>query len=97
MKRFACMLIDGYRLGISSFLHVLGGPGCGCRFVPSCSEYAREAIELHGVWRGGWLALCRILRCHPWGRWGYDPVPGSHPETPLARGEGKVSNHFSPH
>ncbi len=46
-----------------------------CRFTPSCSAYAREAIEVHGAVSGGWLALKRILRCHPWGGYGYDPVP----------------------
>jgi putative membrane protein insertion efficiency factor len=46
-----------------------------CRFAPSCSEYAREAIERHGVATGGWLAVRRLLRCHPWGGSGYDPVP----------------------
>ena len=46
-----------------------------CRFAPSCSEYAAEAIQLHGVARGGWLALRRLLRCHPWGGDGFDPVP----------------------
>lgn len=47
-----------------------------CRYHPTCSEYARRALERHGVVRGGWLALRRILRCHPWGGRGYDPVPG---------------------
>ncbi len=46
-----------------------------CRYTPSCSAYAREAIEVHGAGRGGWLALKRILRCHPWGGFGHDPVP----------------------
>ena len=46
-----------------------------CRFTPSCSQYAIEAIEKHGAIRGGWLATKRILRCHPWGGHGYDPVP----------------------
>ncbi|MDZ7640590.1 MAG: membrane protein insertion efficiency factor YidD [Desulfurivibrio sp.] len=45
-----------------------------CRFVPSCSEYAREAITSYGVWRGGWLAFKRILRCHPFCRGGFDPL-----------------------
>jgi putative membrane protein insertion efficiency factor len=46
-----------------------------CRHTPSCSGYAREAIERHGVFRGGWLALRRLLRCHPLGTSGFDPVP----------------------
>lgn len=46
-----------------------------CRYVPTCSEYARTAVERHGPWRGGWLAVRRVLRCHPLGGRGYDPVP----------------------
>ena len=46
-----------------------------CRFVPTCSEYAMEAIEKHGAAKGGWLALRRILKCHPFHKGGYDPVP----------------------
>lgn len=46
-----------------------------CRFVPSCSEYTSEAVEMHGLWRGGWLAVRRISRCNPWGGHGLDPVP----------------------
>ena len=46
-----------------------------CRYFPSCSAYAIEAVETHGAWRGGWLAVRRLLRCHPWGGSGVDPVP----------------------
>ena len=46
-----------------------------CRFVPTCSAYGIEAVERHGGLRGGALAAARVLRCHPWGRFGYDPVP----------------------
>lgn len=46
-----------------------------CRYFPTCSEYAVEAIELHGVGRGAWLATRRLLRCHPFGSFGFDPVP----------------------
>ncbi|GHT39540.1 putative membrane protein insertion efficiency factor [Bacteroidia bacterium] len=46
-----------------------------CRFTPTCSEYAIAAIQKHGALKGSWLAFRRILRCHPWGGYGYDPVP----------------------
>jgi len=50
-------------------------PAGGCRFHPSCSAYAMDAVDTHGAARGGWLALKRIVRCHPWGPSGFDPVP----------------------
>lgn len=49
--------------------------GHNCRFEPTCSRYALEALEKHGAVRGGWLMIRRILRCNPWGGMGYDPVP----------------------
>ena len=62
-------LVLVYRYGVSP---LLGRP---CRFQPTCSEYALEALHRHGVWRGSLLAATRIARCHPWGGSGYDPVP----------------------
>lgn len=62
-------LILGYRHVVSPFL-----PG-SCRYHPSCSAYALQAVARFGAVRGGWLALKRVLRCNPWGGWGYDPVP----------------------
>jgi putative membrane protein insertion efficiency factor len=70
LKRVLLSMIGFYRKGISP----LTPPSC--RFVPSCSAYAEEAIREHGALRGGWLAARRILRCHPFGGHGYDPVPG---------------------
>lgn len=58
-----------YRLSISPLLPP------SCRFTPTCSEYAIEALRRHGPFKGSWLALRRISRCHPWGGSGYDPVP----------------------
>lgn len=60
---------------ITAYQAVRAGKPSPCRFVPSCSAYAVEAIELHGVLRGGWLALRRLSRCHPLGGRGFDPVP----------------------
>ncbi|MDD3370587.1 MAG: membrane protein insertion efficiency factor YidD [Alphaproteobacteria bacterium] len=66
---FLRALIWIYRHSLSAFM------GRQCRFLPTCSAYADEAIRVHGAIRGGWLALKRISRCHPWGGHGYDPVP----------------------
>lgn len=72
MKRFLLWLIDFYRKGISP----LTPPSC--RFIPTCSQYAMQAIEKYGALKGGWLALRRLLKCHPFHRQKtieYDPVP----------------------
>ena len=69
MRKFLVYLIRAYRYLVSPLL------GNNCRFYPSCSCYAEDAVARHGVLRGGWLALRRLLRCHPWHAGGCDPVP----------------------
>jgi len=70
LRRLVVLPIRVYQWTISPILPR------SCRFMPGCSEYAAEAILAHGPLTGGWLGLRRILRCHPWGGHGYDPVPG---------------------
>lgn len=69
MKKLLLLLVKFYQ----EFISPLKPPSC--RYVPTCSEYAREAIEKYGSCRGSWLAIKRLLRCHPWHKGGYDPVP----------------------
>lgn len=69
MRKIFVLIIQGYRLLLSPFLI------SSCRFYPSCSEYAQQAIMEHGVLRGLWLAIKRLGRCHPWHAGGIDPVP----------------------
>jgi hypothetical protein len=64
-----------YRWMIAPAQFFLFGPAGGCRFMPSCSQYAMDAVHAHGAITGGWLATKRICRCHPWGKGGHDPVP----------------------
>ncbi len=77
MKKFLIALIRGYQYLISPLF-----PSC-CRFYPTCSHYAVEALQRHGVVRGGVLALKRLLRCHPFSPGGYDPVPDKFPRSKL--------------
>jgi uncharacterized protein len=72
MKTVLLKLIRIYQLTLSSIM------GRQCRFLPTCSDYARQAIEIHGALGGGVLATKRICRCHPWGGEGFDPVPPKH-------------------
>lgn len=69
MKRLLVALLRTYQYAISPFL------GRRCRYYPSCSEYAVEAVQKHGAIKGGWLGVKRVCRCHPWHPGGYDPVP----------------------
>lgn len=80
LARLFALPIRGYRLLLSPWL------GHSCRFQPTCSAYALEALERHGGLKGGWLALRRIARCRPGGGAGYDPVPGSDPAHDRAGG-----------
>jgi len=69
MKPILLALIRAYRMALSPWW------GRQCRFTPTCSEFALEAIERHGALRGTWLAMRRVSRCHPWHAGGFDPVP----------------------
>ncbi|WP_084486583.1 membrane protein insertion efficiency factor YidD [Desulfovibrio sp. X2] len=80
MKRILAVCIRCYQLAISP-LH----PPC-CRFVPTCSSYALEAVTRHGALKGGWLTIKRLARCHPFCDGGYDPVPGTGPGEAGAKG-----------
>lgn len=75
VRWFLCLLIQLYRFTLSPLLAVLFGPDNGCRFTPTCSRYAMEAIQEHGALAGSFMAAKRICRCHPLGGCGHDPVP----------------------
>ncbi|WP_411837528.1 membrane protein insertion efficiency factor YidD [Paracoccus sp. ME4] len=74
LARLFALPVRGYRLIASPWV------GHACRFQPTCSAYALDALARHGALRGGWLVLRRLGRCHPWGGHGYDPVPGADPD-----------------
>jgi putative membrane protein insertion efficiency factor len=65
------------RRAVRGYQHVRAGRPSPCRFEPSCSNYALEALDTHGAVRGSWLSIRRLSRCHPWGGHGWDPVPAA--------------------
>lgn len=73
IKALLIALVKGYRLFLSPWL------GSACRFEPTCSAYALQALQFHGAAAGGYLTLARIARCHPWCAGGHDPVPTEKP------------------
>ena len=72
-RRAAHALIRLYQVSLSGLI------GRECRYLPTCSDYADEAIQTHGLWAGGWMGAARICRCHPWGAAGVDPPPSQTP------------------
>jgi uncharacterized protein len=76
LQHILTFVIRAYQLTISPAQTFLFGATGGCRFTPTCSQYAADAIRAHGAIAGGGLAVRRICRCHPWGDCGHDPVPG---------------------
>lgn len=81
MKRVLLCLIRFYQRAISPHFPAV------CRFTPTCSAYAAEAIQRYGAAKGSWLAICRIVRCRPGGGHGYDPVPDLHKNQKNKKGE----------
>lgn len=69
MKTILVFVVRAYQVMLSPYL-----PN-SCRYTPTCSQYMIEAVQKHGAWKGGWMGLKRIGRCHPWGGHGHDPVP----------------------
>ncbi|PRY92221.1 membrane protein insertion efficiency factor YidD [Donghicola tyrosinivorans] len=74
LARILALPVHGYRLLLSPWI------GHSCRFQPTCSVYALEALEKHGAFKGGYMAAVRIIRCNPWGGSGFDPVPPRNDE-----------------
>lgn len=89
------LLIRVYQWVLSPLKQALLGPLGRCRFHPTCSQYALEAIRLHGAVRGLWFAVRRLARCHPWGSGGYDPVPPAAGGT--AAGTSAANPTLGPH
>jgi len=75
LQHILIFAVRAYRLTISPAQTILFGPSSGCRFTPTCSVYALDAVRAHGAMKGSVLAAKRICRCHPWSECGHDPVP----------------------
>lgn len=90
LRRIAILPIRIYQLAISPLLPP------ACRYQPTCSAYAIEAFETHGLLRGAWLTISRLLRCHPWGGSGYDPVPQAPEPDGRAAGTCRHHHHHVP-
>ena len=85
IHRVGTMCATGMLRAIRWYQQQRAGALSPCRFFPSCSEYADEAIRLHGPWRGGWMTVRRLLRCRPFGPSGFDPVPEAARPSALHR------------
>ena len=81
LAHLAALPVRAYRLLLSPWV------GHGCRYQPTCSAYALEALDRHGAFKGSYLAAKRVLSCHPLGGHGYDPVPGADPEFDAQRAQ----------
>jgi uncharacterized protein len=92
-RQLATLSLRVYQGVVSPLLHAVTGPGGGCRFSPTCSEYAIEAIRIHGFLAGGWLTVRRLIKCHPWGGCGADPVPANLPRLRNAEGTSPCAGH----
>ena len=75
LQRILVLLVQLYRWTLSPLKAMFFGPVGRCRYTPSCSQYTLETIRVHGAWRGSLFSIRRICSCHPWGGFGYDPVP----------------------
>lgn len=85
MRRLLLLPIRFYQYALSPLM------ASHCRHIPTCSQYAIEAIQHHGAIKGSAYATARLLRCHPWGKGGYDPVPGTETSTAPAKGQGGIT------
>jgi uncharacterized protein len=91
LSLFALALIAVYKSVLSPLLLSTWGPAC--RFEPTCSAYAAEAIRRYGIRRGGWMGLERLMKCRPMGGWGFDPLPGIHYISDIKTASAETRHH----